>query len=538
MTVREVGFAAGRLAGAALRGFVLVALGAALRGAALSGVAWTGVAFLGAVFVCPYTGLNGRTQKKAVRVTRVRRDDVVVSFIGIPLKRRGNGTTDMVCSIGTANARALYRLSESVASPSVHSQTGFDIWGREVDVGLVIAVNLWHVEPTNEPFGGVTGEGEQSMKLAVLGAGSVGSLIARDLIERCNFHVILVDVDRDSLAQAERFGAETHCISLDDEDAWFPLLQGVACVVSAIPSHLGFATLKRLIEAGKNVVDLSFMPENFLELDELAKEKGVSVVADMGAAPGISHVLANHLSGQFSEVHELKIYVGGLPIERELPWQYKSPFASHDTIGSYVQHARHRVGGLPVEKPALSQREVIHVTGVGSLEAGLTDGLRSLLHTSKIPTMSQKTLRYPGSLDAITALRDSGFFSEQPMEIGGSVVRPVDVSAALLSEMWSVMPGDEDFTYLRVDVHGIQGNQPHAISAQLFDVTDEEFGDSSVARTMGFPAAIVAYMIAQGTWAQKGVVGPEALGEHSDVADAFFGALEERDMPIMFEELD
>ncbi len=375
------------------------------------------------------------------------------------------------------------------------------------------------------------------MKLAVLGAGSVGRLIARDLVERFNATVVLLDGDRDALAEAERFGAETHTVDVTGDSDWLSLLKGASCVVSTLPSEFGFATLQRLINAGNNVVDLSFMPDNFLELHGLAQEKGVSVVADMGVAPGISHVLTTHLAGQLSEVHAVNVYAGALPLERDMPWQYKSPFAPYDAIENYTRPARYRAGGQLFEVPALSQRELLHASGIGSLEGALTDGLRSLLSVDSIPSMTFKTLRFPGSFNLLIALREAGFFSSRPLHLGDTVVEPLDVTTTLLSEAWSLLPDDEEFTFLRVDVHGLKGNKSRVLSAQLCDFTNTEREESSIARTTGIPAAIVAAMMVQGEWNQPGVFGPEALGQDAEVAEAFFQALDERDVFVTFDEM-
>ena len=60
--------------------------------------------------------------------------------------------------------------------------------------------------------------------------------------------------------------------------------------------------LRLVIEAGKNIVDISFIAEDTLKLDELAKKKGVTAVVDMGVTPRMSHMIVGYVDSLFKEV--------------------------------------------------------------------------------------------------------------------------------------------------------------------------------------------------------------------------------------------
>ena len=160
---------------------------------------------------------------------------------------------------------------------------------------------------------------------------------------------------------------------------------------------MGFNTLKAVIECGKNVADISFFPENALELDALAKEKNVTVITDCGVAPGMS----NYIIGRYNEeikIDAFEVYVGGLPKIRKKPFEYKAPFSPVDVIEEYTRPARLMENGNIVIKPALTEKEWMQFDEMGTLETFNTDGLRSLLFTMPhIKNQKEKTLRYPGS---------------------------------------------------------------------------------------------------------------------------------------------
>ena len=83
-------------------------------------------------------------------------------------------------------------------------------------------------------------------------------------------------------------------------------------VIGAVPGALGFATLRTVIEAGRDVVDISFFPEDALALDALAREKNVTAVVDCGVAPGLCNIIAGHHHRKSPLTH-YECLVGGLP---------------------------------------------------------------------------------------------------------------------------------------------------------------------------------------------------------------------------------
>ena len=236
------------------------------------------------------------------------------------------------------------------------------------------------------------------MKVAVLGAGMVGSAIAIDLASR--HHVTTFDVSDTNLEMLKKRNprVETQLADLRDYSSYPQLLSSFDIVVTAVPGFMGYKTLETSINCGKNIVDISFFPEDVLQLDRLAKEKGVTVITDCGVAPGMSNFIIGHHNEEM-KIDALEIYVGGLPKVRKKPFQYKAPFSPADVIEEYTRPARLMENGHIIVRPALSEVEWIQFENLGTLEAFNTDGLRSLLYTMPhIKNQKEKTIRYPGML--------------------------------------------------------------------------------------------------------------------------------------------
>jgi len=371
-------------------------------------------------------------------------------------------------------------------------------------------------------------EKQQPLRIIVLGAGLVGGPVAAKLSEDVKFNVTIADIDAKALEKVTSNHKITSLrFDLSDFKRVKKLVASYSLVVSAVPGYLGFMVLKACIEAGKNVVDFSFQAENFLELDSLAKENGVVAICDMGLAPGTSNMLAAYASSMLDKPESVKILVGGLPVRRSWPFEYKAVFSPIDLVEEYTRPARFVVNGNMVVKPALSDVENVEIEGLGTLEAFNSDGLRSLIYTLKVPDMIEKTLRYPGHVLRVQVLRDAGFFSSEPMMAGGVSVRPIDVTAKLLFPILRIDDGEEDLTVMRIIAEGIKEGRKQRITYDLFDTFDPVTRIHSMARTTGYAAVMAVKLIANGMYTEKGVSAPEYLARDEKCIEFMLNGLRE-----------
>jgi lysine 6-dehydrogenase len=375
-------------------------------------------------------------------------------------------------------------------------------------------------------------------KVIVLGGGLVGGVMARDLAMDRQLEVTVVDRDEAVLARLhEQAHVEVERADLQDFRRVGALCAAADVVVGAVPGFLGYRVMRAVIEARRPLVDISFMPENALDLDGLAREHGVPVVFDCGVAPGMSNMLVGRVAELLDEVETALILVGGLPVQRHWPYEYAAVFSPIDVIEEYTRPARYVEHGAMVERPALSDAELVDFPGLGTLEAFNTDGLRSLMYTIKAPNLKEKTLRWPGHIDKMRLLRDTGFFSKEPIALDGVMVRPIDVTARIMFPLWHLAPGEEELTVMRVVVEGLRGPDRVRYTYDLLDRTDRVRGEISMARTTGFPATAMARLLLAGDVSRPGVHAPEVLGQDARVFDQVMAALRERQV-IFTERVD
>lgn len=349
-----------------------------------------------------------------------------------------------------------------------------------------------------------------SKRVIVLGAGMVGRAIALDLAPR--YEVTAVDADAQKLARLHQEASlRTVTADLSQPRIVQELIADADLVIGAVPGFLGFQTLKTVIECGKDIVDISFFSEDPFQLDALAKSKNVTAVVDCGVAPGMCNILLGYHNARMS-VESYECLVGGLPVKRSWPYQYKAPFSPLDVIEEYTRPARFVENGKLIIREALSDPEYVEFDEIGTLEAFNTDGLRTLLKTMKIPNMREKTLRYPGHIEYIRVLRETGFFRKDFIEIDGVRVRPLDVTAKLLFPQWRLEPDEPEFTLMRVTIQGIENNQRKEYVYELLDHFDVERKISSMARTTGYTCTAVATLVLERVFTQKGIIPPEYIG--------------------------
>ena len=371
------------------------------------------------------------------------------------------------------------------------------------------------------------------MRVVVLGAGRVGNAIARDLAEQGSWEVTVADRSPEALGRLSGVaGLRVVEADLARPEVVATTVAGHDLVVGAVPGPMGFATLRAVIEAGVNTVDISFFEEDPFELHRLAVARGVVAVVDCGVAPGLSNMILGRCEATWETVESFSCWVGGLPVVRHWPYEYRSVFSPIDVIAEYVRPARLVRGGAVVAVTALAEPELLEFAGVGTLEAFATDGLRTLLRTVRCPEMVEKTMRWPGHRERVEALRDAGFFGEEPVLVGGVAVRPVDLAAALLFPVWHLAEGEEDLTVMRVVVEGRSNGRAVRHTFDLLDRYEPTTGTTSMARTTGYTCTATVRLLAAGRYRQPGIAPLELVGGEPGCAEFILADLARRGVTL------
>jgi len=365
----------------------------------------------------------------------------------------------------------------------------------------------------------------------VLGAGMVGSAMAIDLAKK--HQVTLTDLSIDVLEKVKQRCSDLSILQLDatNKAKLQSTIKQHDLVINAVPGFLGFETLKAIIEADMNAIDIAFFPENSLELDALAKEHNVTAIVDCGVAPGMDNVILGYYN-EIMKLTDFECLVGGLPKTKKWPFCYKAPFSPIDVIEEYTRPARYVEHGEVVVREPLTDCEYVEFDKVGTLESFNSDGLRSIIYTMPhIPNMKEKTLRYPGHVEYVKVLKESGFFDTGKIEVNGTMITPLDFTSNILFKEWKLGEIEEELTVFRVTLKGENSKgKKEEVVYSMYDEYSNETETSSMARTTGYTATAAANMFLEGLFNEKGVFPPELVGKHKACFDYFLDYLKERNI--------
>ena len=376
------------------------------------------------------------------------------------------------------------------------------------------------------------------MRILVLGCGNIGSVIATDLAESMpSTEIVIADKCRSRAEKVAALIQERNVTGIQlDACNYRELVDNMKMfdvVVGALPGDIGYQSVKAAIDANVDLVDVSYMPENPLTLNKDATKAGVTIIPDCGVAPGISNVFIGHAISKLDNVESVHVMVGGLPEESVPPLGYTLTWSTEGLIDEYTRKVKIVENGEVKEVEALTGLEEVEFPGAGKLEAFYTDGLRTLLHTTKdVKTMWEKTLRYPGHVEKIRLLKALGFFDERPIQVENARLSPRKITVKLF-EAKLRRPEIKDILVMKVEISGMKEGLKKRYIYHLLDRYDEKRGVTAMARTTAYPASILAQLTAQEIIEEKGVVPLEKLCVKEENFNKILAELEKRHIKIV-----
>ncbi len=358
------------------------------------------------------------------------------------------------------------------------------------------------------------------MDIAVVGAGLMGSVIARDLANARDVkRVVVVDSDNSKLRLVSKESGKTRTVAIDvnNRRRLSRVLADVDACVVALPHGISVAVDRISLESGTNVLDLAF-EDSQMKLDRLAKEKKSVLIPGCGLAPGLSNILVVHGSRFLKEAHEGHIWVGGIPQNPQPPLGYTLVFSIKGLLNEYLSRARIMRNGKIVSVDPFSEvEEVSFPSPVGRCEAFFTDGLATLLHSKrKFKQLDERTVRWTGHAEKMRFMIQAGFFERRRIKVDGGEVSPLDFSSALLTQL--LKRGDHrDVTVMRVETSGIKEGKHVTVRHELLDKYDETTETTSMGRTTGFTCSIISQMVGRGEIEGRGLLPPEEALDNAKV---------------------
>lgn len=345
------------------------------------------------------------------------------------------------------------------------------------------------------------------MKVLILGGGTVGQGIAYAL--KNEFNVTIADSNENTLNFIkERMNISTLKFDINKDDL-ASLMKKYDLVSGALPGKYGMKVIREAAKAGVDLVDNSFMEDDFYILEDDVKKAGITVIPDCGVAPGLSNIIVGKVFAEYGQLQDVDIKVGGLPETNIPPLGYKMVFSPVDTLDEYTRKVLILKDGKITEVEPGEGLEYFFVPNIGSLEAFYTNGLRSLLRNVKAQNMGEKTVRYRGHFEKIRLLKELGLLDDEYITVSNTKITPKEVLAELFRKRLSFSDvGDLLYMEINITIPENRGKEIYRVA----DKMDRATGLTAMARTTGFTNASVSRLMLRGKIEEKGIIAPEIVG--------------------------
>jgi saccharopine dehydrogenase-like NADP-dependent oxidoreductase len=349
------------------------------------------------------------------------------------------------------------------------------------------------------------------MRVCILGCGLQGRVIAQDLT-RNKHQVTILDNNKQNLAKIDKkSNIKTKLFDVTERTKLINCIRDFDIVVGALPADLGFYSMECAVNAGVDIVDLSYSGDNPFLLKKDAKKRKIRIIPDAGYAPGLLNILVGEAYRELKKIDSLRILVGGIPQHPIPPFNYKYTWSPNDLVAEYTRTARVVRNFKTVNLEALSGIEKLKVPKVDRLECFYTDGLRTLIKTfENIRNMEEKTIRYQGHAELLKTILNYGFLSDQDNPFTNRKIQPKAFVLDFLRKELS-MGDDFDLSILLIDVMSKKKTRRYS----CIDYYDKKNKITSMARMTAYSGSIITQCIKD--YPEYGVIAPEYLGMNKKI---------------------
>jgi saccharopine dehydrogenase-like NADP-dependent oxidoreductase len=362
------------------------------------------------------------------------------------------------------------------------------------------------------------------MKVMVLGGcGIQGRAALYDLSRNASVdHVICADIQPelfDSFDFVDKAKIDTVRIDANDQNALASQMDDkFDVVIDFLPPQCIRTVAEAAIKSGVNLVNTNYAYD-ILDLDQAAKERGITIIPECGLDPGLDLIIYNYCLKYFDEVFKLNSYCGGIPEKAacDNPLNYKISWNMSAVLNSQKRDATLIADSELIYIPAKDQHENafihhIELTGLGTLEAipnGNAVYYAELLKiVDKLSETGRYTLRWPGWCAFWSPLKKLGFLSDAPIKGLPNEVSPLEMVAKLLEPQLQYKDTEKDLSVMMNQVEGVREGRHQILTCTLLIERDMTTGLLAMSMGVAYPACIAAEMIVKGEITKKGVLSP------------------------------
>ena len=375
------------------------------------------------------------------------------------------------------------------------------------------------------------------MRILLVGAGGVGSAIARIAARRPFAELVVADYDAARAARAA--GDEFTAVKLDarDEHGVAELLTSQRCdvLLNATDPRFVMPLFRAALAAGTHYLDMAMslsqphpvepyrqtgvkLGDEQFELAGEWEKRDRLALAGMGVEPGLSDVFARYAADKlFSEINEIGVRDGAnLVVEG---YEFAPTFSIWTTIEECLNPPViwEKESGWFTTAPFSEPETFNFPAGIGPIECVNVEHEEVLLIPRWVEAR-RVTFKYglgAEFIDVLQALHKTSLDSAEPVQVGDVRVSPRDVVAAALPDPATLGDRMHGLTCAGTWVTGT-GADGGPREVYLYHVVDNawsmaEYGSQAVVWQTAINPVVALELLAEGAWSGAGVLGPEAL---------------------------
>ena len=348
--------------------------------------------------------------------------------------------------------------------------------------------------------------------IGILGLGSMGKIIAKDLAKTYNGKIIYLAREINSVKSlAKKYNAEIRYADVSKPKTLVKAFNGIDVLIHAVHHEFNLDVMKACLKSKTNYIDLGglyYYTKKQLKLNNQFQKANLTAIIGMGASPGITNVLAKYASKFLDKIENIEIKIGYKDFST---YKQISPLSASYSMQTILEEFSWKPavfinGKIKFVEPISGREEYNFPEPIGMQKPQYTihSEIATLPYTLKAKNVSFKIAFDDDFVDKIKMLKENGFISDEKIKINNNEFNIKEVSAEILKKLpKTISEKINQYEIIRV----ILSNKHKKI---IMDVKIKGVGET-IDKDTGVPPSIIAQMIVDGKIKDKGVFPPESV---------------------------
>ena len=351
--------------------------------------------------------------------------------------------------------------------------------------------------------------------IGILGLGSMGKIIAKDLAKTYNGKIIYLAREINSVKSlAKKYNAEIRYADVSKPKTLVKAFNGIDVLIHAVHHEFNLDVMEACLKSKTNYIDLGGLyhyTKKQLKLNNQFQKANLTAIIGMGASPGITNVLAKYASKFLDKIENIEIKIGYKDFST---YKQISPLSASYSMQTILEEFSWKPavfinGKIKFVEPISGREEYNFPEPIGMQKPQYTihSEIATLPYTLNAKNVSFKIAFDDEFVDKIKMLKENGFISDEKIKINNNEFNIKEVSAEILKKLpKTISEKINQYEIIRV----ILSNKHKKI------IMDAKISGETIDKDTGVPPSIIAQMIVDGKIKDKGVFPPESviLGEY------------------------